>query len=329
MQSEEPSETIYDKIHVCQMQNSKLIPCNYHKQRVNCPIYATQHRATRKNGRVASLPSTHDIKELARLLSEHRQPAGGWYLLREQRDWLAKNLFQILKDQNDGITINILEAGVASYIHHYTYLSIIVDVLQKLNNGLHISLTVVDRCAYPIMQIAAVDKLLASGFTPPDEVRIDGASFSIDEHFTRVMNTKTRSFERISMVLSVEALNNSNSMMQLGRFDIITEHFLPPVLQSESGEIAEIRDVYSKLLTPGGHLLSASTIISEHPFYSEYAKIHRDCGLENIEAASELVWNPFSVGAELIEKFLKREPPREFDVPLENLLSVYCLAENG
>ncbi len=329
MPNGKPSDIIYDKAHACQIQNSRLIPCNYHKKRVNCPIYATQHKATRKNGRVAGLPSTHDIKELARLLYKRQHPAGGWYLLREQRDWLGENLFQILRDKHDGTTVNILEAGVAGYIHHYTYLSIVADVLQRLNNGLRISLTVVDRCAYPIMQIAAVDKLLASGFTPPREVRIDDASFSIDEHFTQVMNIETRAFERISMVLSVGDLNNSNSMMRLGSFDIITEHFLPPVLKFRSGEIAEIRDVYSKILAPGGRLLSASTIVSTHPFYSEYANIHRNCGFENIEEASELVWNPFSVESELIEKFLKRENPRGFDVPLENILSVYYLAESG
>ena len=168
MQNKEPGDTIYDKAHACHTQNSRLIPCDYHKHRVSCPIYATQHRATRKNGRVATLPSTSDIKELARLL----------------------------------------------------------------------------------------------------------------------------------------------------------EHFLPPLLKCRSAEIAEIRDVCSKILAPGGRLLSASTIVSGHPFYSEYAKIHRDCGLENIEEASELVWNPFSVETELIENFLKRENPRGFDVPLENILSV-------
>jgi len=322
MQNKEPGDTIYDKAHACHTQNSRLIPCDYHKHRVNCPIYATQHRAIRENGRVATLPSTSDIKELARLLYERQYPAGGWYLLREQRDWLGENLFQILKDKHDGATVNILEAGVAGYTHHYTYLSIIADVLQRLNNDLHISLTVVDRCAYPIMQIAAVDKLLASGSTPSGEIRIEGASFSIDKHFTRVMNIETRAFERIITVLSVGDLNDGDSMMQLGSFDIITEHFLPPLLKCRSAEIAEIRDVCSKILAPGGRLLSASTIVSGHPFYSEYAKIHQDCGLENIEEASELVWNPFSVETELIENFLKRENPRGFDVPLENILSV-------
>jgi len=323
----EPGDIMYDKARACLMQDSRLIPCDYHKERVCCPIYATQRRAV-KNHRVARLPSTDDIKGLARLLYTRREPAGGWYLLREQRDWLGENLFQILKDKQDGATVNILEAGVAGYTHHYTYLSIIADVLQRLNNDLRISLTVVDRCAYPIMQIQAVDKLLASGRILPGEVRIDGASFSIDEHFTRVMNIKTRAFERIRTALSVEDLNDSDSMMQLGRFDIITEHFLPPVLESRSGEIAEIRDAYSKILVPGGRLLCASAIVSEHPFYSEYAKIHRDCGLENIKEASELVWNPFSIETELIEKFVKRKNPRGFDAPLENILSVYCLTKS-
>ena len=200
--------------------------------------------------------------------------------------------------------------------------------MQRLNNDLCISLTVVDRCAYPIMQIAAVDKLLSSGFTPPREVSIADERFSIDENFTRVVKIENQAFERIHTVLFVGELNDSYTMKRLGGFDIITEHFLPQVYNFRSSEITEIRNVYSKILVPGGHLLSSSTIVSGHPFYSKYAKIHRDCGLENIEEASELVWNPFSVESELIEKFLKRENPQGFDVPLENILSVYRLAES-
>ncbi|MCP4689791.1 MAG: class I SAM-dependent methyltransferase [Desulfobacterales bacterium] len=310
----------------CRLRNGELTPCPYHATRVEAPIFGARRAAAIKENGMATLPRDDSMKALARMLRDGPEPAGGWWLLREQRDWLGKNLFEILGEKEDGETVHILEAGVASYIHHYTYLSIVADAMRRLNNGPRVALTVIDRCAFPIAQIIEIDRLLTSGLPVPAVVRVHNARFPVDARLAEVVNMEDRALGRIRATPLVGDVRDVASIKGAGSFDVITEHFLPAVLESRRAEIAEIRDVYARILAPGGRLLSATTMVREHPDYSEYEKIHRDRGLEKIEDASERVWNPFSVKAELIAHFLGGEKNREwgeFDAPLVNELSVH------
>ncbi len=118
-------------------------------------------------------------------------------------------------------------------------------------------------------------------------------------------------------------LQDTEAMSRLGSFDIITEHLLTPVLAFQSGEIGKIRENYAALLKAGGQLIAASTIVSEHPFYSEFSRIHQKNGMKELRDRGERVWNPFDSRMPLIESLLEKVTPPHLEVTLSNQLSVY------
>ncbi len=72
------------------------------------------------------------------------------------------------------------------------------------------------------------------------------------------MSPQLGDFGRISTELWVRNLERREDIVPLGRFDVITEHFLTAVLDQELGQITRVRSVYSRILAAGGYLLCAT-----------------------------------------------------------------------
>ncbi len=305
------------------MTNGRVDPCRYHADRVTCPLHATREPARAQGDGRGLLSPSKDLVDLATLLHQSRDPAGGWYLLADQRNWLEKNLVMALATKTHGAMIRVLEAGTASLVHHYSYRAILAEVIRKLENELCIELTVVDRCVYPIVQIESLENRIGNGVDVPTEIDAGGNRIRIDRTFSEVVDNADRSADRIRTEVLVMDLQDTEAMSRLGSFDIITEHLLTPVLAFQSGEIGKIRENYAALLKAGGQLIAASTIVSEHPFYSEFSRIHEKNGMKELRERGERVWNPFDSKMHLVENFLQKGVPQYLDVSLINQLSIY------
>lgn len=147
----------------------------YHLDRVNCMVYTTAKNLLReeideKDKRRFYLNNINDWKEIFSHIANRKSLplAGGWYLNNEQKQFLKDELIAIFGDFS-GDLISICEAGCASYIHHFTYVSIVIDALieankiRKENNRkktLRASITVIDEFEFPLYQIAEVDRKL-------------------------------------------------------------------------------------------------------------------------------------------------------------------------
>ena len=302
---------------------ARLYPCPYHADRVSCALYATRQPATAHGDDRGRLLPSRELIDLAALLQQSRDPAGGWYLLADQREWLEKNLVLALGSKARGAIVRVLEAGTASFVHHYSYRAILAEVIRKLEKDLRIELTVLDRCAYPILQIASIENRIGRGQEVPTEIDAGGNKIPVDSTLGEIMDSALRSADQISTEVLVMDLEDTESMTRLGLFDVITEHFLTPVLTVQSIEIGKIRENYAALLKAGGQLIAASTIVSEHPFYSEFSRIHEKNGMKELRDRGERVWNPFDSRVPLIESLLEKVTPPHLEVTLSNQLSVY------
>ena len=250
-----------------------------------------------------------DLQAVANLFATGASdPAGGWYLVKEQRTWLKENLINIFKQkeqENPYSTIRILEAGVASYIHHYTYLSILVDALKAVSSKLRIALTVIDHYAFPLKQIDAIERLLTKELTSFDQIKIDGHIFKISQEFRQFVTQHPRFFDRISIELYKKDLSDPNEMLMLGQYDIITEHFLTSCLHDRQDIIEKIRQNYAYAIKNNLYLLCASGVSHENEqAYQDYLALHKKHGFKLVNKATS--WDPYGYNLKELLHFQKK-----------------------
>ena len=111
----------------------RIIPCGYHRDRAENVIMRLD--PLRNPGgdlqQERTIEPTACFIELAKRLDRHgAPPAGGWYLVAEQRNWLIKQLSDAIS-VSTAPEVRILEAGIASHNHHYSYLDLVSQALQQ------------------------------------------------------------------------------------------------------------------------------------------------------------------------------------------------------
>jgi SAM-dependent methyltransferase len=317
------------QLDLCVLEGSILRPCGYHANRAHSSTFGITKQVLEVEsgelGYTGSLVPHRELENLAGLLQKgDADPAGGWYLVKEQREWLEARLFDILEPrQGSGETIRILEAGVASFVHHYTYLAILKSVLDRLEDPPRLAVTVVDKCVFPILQIAAVERALAAGIRRPRRLDIGGQQLFIEGEFLDVMNPSRRDFGRISLDLWVRNLGEMEAVAQLGKFDVITEHFLTAVLDQQIEQITSIRQTYARILKPGGYLLCATGIVKKSPNYEEYVQLHPRLGFRSIDAKTLFVWDPYGFAREELVDFSLGRRSEKLAFSLDNTLTAY------
>lgn len=314
----------------CDIQENELLACGYHENRAKSIPFGIESNAIKVVSKyVGFLTPTRDIKSIAKLFEQNKNPAGGWYLVKEQREWLRKNLYNILlgkanHEKYQDSPIRILEAGVASFVHHYTYLRIISDVLNEIDRNLRVSLIVVDKCIYPIVQIAAIERELADAIKKPKRIDLGNSlSIEISKEFLSIMSLEHRMFGNINTELWVGDLTKHIEVGGLGAVDIITEHFLTSVFDKRirENEISLTRKTYGKTLKPDGYLLTANGLTSGSPSYENFIKLHSVNNLMEIPERTETVWDPYGLKRESLIALLYQE--KEIQVLLDNTMSVF------
>lgn len=297
-------------------------PCKYHLDRaftVAMPLEETI--VWDMSGFTGKMPPSDKFKDLAfRLAYDKNLPAGGWFLVKEQRDWLKARLVEIFKGYS-GKEINILEAGVASHVHHFTYLSILKDALNESGlKNIKLKVTVIERCCFPLKCIEAINE---KTFVNIKNSKIDvyGNEIRMDKFFIELIENK-KIFEDDQILVELM----EGDLRSLGgevkpKFDIITEHFITAVAENWR-DIVAIRESYSNILKKNGSLLCACgtrySFNEEDQRRTRFLDLHQKKGFEQKGEVS--VWDPYGMKK---SDFLQLLTDKELEVEFDNEMFVF------
>jgi len=295
------------------IEEIQLSPAGYHRDRALNKIFCIEENVEKIDGRKGSISPSPTFIKLAEMFQDNvPSPAGGWYLVKEQRDWLKNSIIKIArkKYEKDGLKeINILEAGVASFNHHFSYLIILKEAILELDYpDIAFNVTVTDKAFYPLFCIDEINKTTFEAIVNQRFIKVFNNEVPINDAFIETMQTsKVLDFDRIRVRTKQYDLSDDQNTFQLGRFEIITEHFITSVIDNFQ-IVNQIRATYAKLLKEGGFLLDASGI-APHVHgdrFDEFLDFHEDHGLMDYPGRMN-VWDPYGMRPTDILRLLKGE----------------------
>lgn len=273
---------------------------------------------------------TEDLRAVARLIQrEDRHPAGGWYLVKEQRNWLHDQLIRAFDAlavpagaPGSTGTVKVLEAGVASYVHHYTYLEILARALSESTGRFDVELVVSDVCRYPLLQVESLNRCFEELANLPLwrrklQAGLRLASPVIDFSYNQEGRLVTEQRVRVDpgLLRFVQGfwplakrirttqwhLDLANPAQIHGRqssFDVITEHYLTSMSGKNMNVINKIRANYRTLLKKGGVLLCAAGLTEQKSAedHRDFLRAHTQNGFELV--SQDLIWDIYDLSLE-------------------------------
>lgn len=294
----------------CHMDRGRIVPCGYHRDRAEISVHALAENLIMDKAELMMgwFPETTSFHELAVGFSAGGSPpAGGWFLVKEQRDWLRGSLVRILKSLRDPV-LRVLEAGTASHNHHYTFETILHEALLEAGTDHTIELVVADQCLFPLLAIETMAELGLPKLLETKSMEIAGFSLTIDDSLLRLLaDTQIWEFDRIVRKTLHADLMSPRELVQSGTFHLITEHFISAVINN-SALLEEFRKTYAAILRPGGVLLCACgiTLNRNREEYQWFREMHWDLGFQLKE--TEYVWDPYGMSREMVVKHLTGRP---------------------
>jgi hypothetical protein len=296
-----------------------IMPSGYHDSRASNEIFGTTENVTIVERNLATIPPTENFKALADLFrKEEVNPAGGWYLVKEQRDWLRDILIRKIQNlhENDQKEIDILEAGIASFNHHFSYLVILKEVIEALGyEDLILNVTVTDKAFFPLWSIDEIEKSSIEKLREKKSISVFNYEIPLQESFIDFLEThELLTYDRIRVKSIQYDLTDHLNTHKLGIYDIITEHFITSVIDNVSLE-KDIRKSYANLLKTNGYLFCASgkTPHIHHQAFDDFLDIHEECGL--MQTSDRInVWDPYGMrGEDLLLLLEDQEIKTRFD----------------
>ncbi|MBO6517413.1 MAG: class I SAM-dependent methyltransferase [Bacteroidia bacterium] len=286
-------------LKLCRFENGKVIPCEYHENRSTATIHKLSDGSGEqrvKESRQVIHRRTPDIIRLSHLFNKKADPAGSWYLVQEQREWLHNQLVDVLtsylaKDEE----CFLLEAGVASYVHHYTFMDIVIEACGESGfplNKLHVD--IVDKCITPLYQIASIERSLRHKLFLGKHYRIFDRKFRMSSQHQTFLKKRKEKLKQINVKLFLRDLRQLEDIQELGSYDVITEHFLTSMIGKQRESMDKVRESYSRLLKKGGVLLSA-TGVRDQEFWNNFLSIHIQHGLRPELKTKTDVWDPYGI----------------------------------
>lgn len=305
----------------------RIIPCGYHRDRAENVIMRLD--PLRNPGgdlqQERTIEPTACFIELAKRLDRHgAPPAGGWYLVAEQRNWLIKQLSDAIS-VSTAPEVRILEAGIASHNHHYSYLDLVSQALQQATRKPKIHVIVVDKCEYPIALSRAIrDELILKPGVGEPLPALDDAPTEPCLSFV-LSRRNAGQYAAIEQSFIVGDLQDPQTLnIEPKSIDIITEHFITAVIRNLD-LLASFRSAYSKLLRPGGRLLTAygATLASKEKEFEEIQGLHRRFDL--IPRPYTYVWDPYGLKENDLHPLLKKDPT-SVTISSENSVQLFEMA---
>lgn len=293
--------------HKCEIVDRKLVPCGYHNDRKNAEIYGVCDDGGCASVKMvdsrhsSTLSRSAHINHLLKELSYDGNIAGGWWLIKEQREWLKAHLQSALKQiQGD---CHILVAGVAGYAHFYSYLRIVFDAANSVDFDIsRLYIDVIDSCIFPLLAITEIEKSVRA--TPKwcflsslqKTYNVMGEAVTLSKH--------NRDFikKMAPDICKCHIRTLHGSIMQMAKkfdnihkkYDIITEHFLLSMIENVDKLIDESRANYQQVMKSGAHLLMACGFDSMN-FVNRLVEIHHKYKMVTIYDEIVKVWDPFGL----------------------------------
>ncbi len=312
-----------DQAHLCQAVGDTPIPCGYHQSRVHCQFIGIEASllASNQNQFHTFLKQNNDVKQLAKWFTAKQLPAGSWYLVKEQRTWLEAKLTQVLRTHPNGEPFHIMIAGVASYVHAFGQLFIIMNTLSALPCAPKVTITFADKCAFPLEQIQALLKQVSQrhglmGY----RFKLGSSQFKCPNALAKLLK-KHKVHLRELTIHCVQGDLTDETRFTSESFNLITEHFLTSLLYKNFAAIAPIRKNYQRWLKPQGTLLSADGIRKDSDDYNEFVALNQAQGLTLLDDMSQAVWDPYGLPEDMFQSILEGPITRPIPVELDNTLS--------
>lgn len=246
------------KMYFFNADNGEKTITDYHKQRVSEKIFSFNGK-TERNAKTVKVLLDNNTLNLIQAIQREKFIIGGWYLHKEHREWLKKQIIDYIKETSKK-EINILEAGVASYKHHFTYMAILNEVIDYFTGEIDINVTVADKFHFPLYQIE-----ICNDNPIQTEIDYNGFKFKID---TEVIAFAEQS-QRIRTNLWQKDLSEPVTIKT--KFDIITEHLLFLFL-NENEQNSFISNI-NKMLVDNGKLLCFKDVSISEINQQKYAPL--------------------------------------------------------
>ena len=291
----------------CVVVDDKVVPCGYHNNRKAATIYGVHDEggcAVAKIGdekHSSALVRSPHINHLLKELAYDGNIAGGWWLIKEQREWLRMHLQSVLEQKRDDC--RILVAGVAGYAHFYSYLQIVFDAATATGfdiSKLHID--VIDSCVFPLLTIDEIEKSVRGeqkwSFISPlqRKYNVMGQEVALPSQNRAFIKAMIPNIRKCHIrTISGSIMNMAEKFTELHKaYDIITEHFLLSMIESVEKLIDESRANYRKVMKNGAHLLMACGF-SSVDFVNRLVTIHKEHKMETSYDDIVKVWDPFGI----------------------------------
>jgi hypothetical protein len=310
----------------------EIKPCDYHLGRSKTKLFEINEENAiifRNNHSAFLNHNSKDIKKIARMLIKDEEPAGGWCLVKEQREWLKERVSEKIDEvKRDGRKeFNVLEAGVASYIHHYLYQKLITECLREKGclgneNLIKTIIHIIDICKYPIEQIKKIEIALSDGLAEQKWLTIvDGVEpILLSYDFLDIIDSKSRYFSEISLNPLDFDLSDPAVKTKINKVDIITDHYLFSFI--DNAKITDVIDNYSFLLKENGYLLQIYGVIEGTPRYDEYVNLFTSRGFEKIGTKTKaFIWDLYDIDKEQIKRITNYSD--DIPITLENTLFAF------
>jgi hypothetical protein len=305
----------------CRLEARRIVPCTYHLDRLRCIPQKLGADAVKADPSAnGDVRLGFGIRPYVDSLAAGLPPAGGWYLVHEQRDWLERQLASFLLEHGDR-PVRVVEAGVASAVHHYTFVATVAEGCRSAGYEQPIELVVVDHCVLPIEAIKAVEQELVAARSPAASLDVGGVQMPVREELRALIDDLRPFLARVSTRTEVLDLLDDEWTDALRSVDIVTEHFLTSFLdEKDPYEIELVHHRYATALKPGGLLLSAVGVSRDSAFYDDFVARHHRHGLRHVAEAALQVWDPYDLPRSTL---FDHADPSHVSVPLGNTLAVF------
>lgn len=292
----------------CQFRDGVLIPCDYHGNRGEAEIMGIDDNGgckamniSQRNAFKSPIVRSPQMDELLTTLGEGGNIAGGWWLVKEQREWLHRHMVSLMRNKSGDF--RVLVAGVAGYAHFYSYLRILINAAAEADfDCSNLYVDVCDACLTPLMEIAAIENSIRTASSSLLALSLKSSYDVMGYRFS--LSVRNRNFIKVMLPeikkchVSVLHCNIIDLPYEWGRFigsyDVITEHFLLSMMQNVQALIDATRMVYAQMLGAGGHLLMACGMNS-HEHLERLIDIHSRHHMTLFENDHLKVWDPFGI----------------------------------
>lgn len=312
----------------CEKSGAAARVCGYHRDRAQCSFsgfFDTGDPDQCCEDGVFQVARTPDIRAFGSAYVRGKPPAGGWYLVQSQREWLTTQFTRLFAAEPE--RPRLLISGCAGHVHFFGTLLIALAAMERAGTQ-ELEIVVADRCDYPLDQIEALmSALRAPGrglkrFLGRAELKTPQAAFPLDAALIKA-RPEREALERVT-VKTVQTDITALDAATAGTFDIVTEHFLTSMADKKMPMIAAVRAAYARVLKPGGAVLSADGFERGSTRYREFLELCGEAGFTHDPAQTRFVWDPYGLPSRTLETFDSApKSAAPLAVQRDNALSVF------